>query len=309
VLELLRVYLLLKLTDGNVARKTTTMDYDKEKTNLEFKEEERHLEVECNNSTTCDFSALMPRGFDNEDLRNSCGFRAYPSFGTTSPINVFSSSNMKAKSWPDDPDLGSPNLKCNPKGPGIGNGGIPSAAFPNCEALGNVLILQNPHITTDRPNDDPNGGCITFDFYGLYHDDGIDPLVNDFGLLDIEDGATINVSRNLDSKQEQSSMRFSRCSNEGALVLSSSYSTAATLLCCDKFYQEDNLVVGTLTVPPKTVGNNGHFIARFYDEWYIVRSNLPGYILAMEVCLNGSGAVSFIDYTKCSSGSSSILPY
>ena len=101
----------------------------------------------------------------------------------------------------------------------------------------------------------------------------------------------------------------SRCSNQSALVLSSSYSSAATLLCCDKFYQEHNLVVGTLTIPPKTVGNNGHFIARFYDEWYIVRSNLPGYISVMEVCLNGSGAVSFIDYTKCSRSSSSILPY
>jgi hypothetical protein len=112
-------------------------------------------------------------------------------------VNVFNSSNIKSKSWRDDPDLGSPNSKCHPKEPGIGAGGIPGSAFPNCEALGNLLILQNPRVT-DHHNDDPNGGCISFDLYYLSggYFGGADVSINDFGVLDIEEGAIINVSRN-----------------------------------------------------------------------------------------------------------------
>ena len=41
-----------------------------------------------------------------------------------------------------DPDLGSPNERCSPPGPGIGEGGEPGMPGENCEALGNVLIIQ-----------------------------------------------------------------------------------------------------------------------------------------------------------------------
>ena len=61
-----------------------------------------------------------------------------------------------------DPDLGSPNVGCG--GPGIGAGGDPSAPYPNCEKLDNVLILDE-HGGTDRPPDDNmNGGSMMFAF-------------------------------------------------------------------------------------------------------------------------------------------------
>ena len=85
---------------------------------------------------------------------------------------------------------------------------------------------------------------------------------------------------------------------KGTFSLSLSWSSSDTL-SHEQFYQEEDLLVGSLTIPPFTVGNNGHFIARFYDEWHSVRSNLPRHILGMEVCLNGSGAVTFIEYEEC----------
>jgi hypothetical protein len=207
---------------GDIARITSTLDTHlrvspRVNAAIDVKEEEeedRDLQVEqCNSTTTCDFAALMPHDFDNDALRHACGFQAFPSFGTTSFLNVFNSShvkqNIQSQSWRDDADLGSPNCNCNSndpngeRGPGIGIGGIPNAAFSNCKALGNLLILQNPRVT-DRPNADPHGGCLYIDFYDLYYEHGLDPFVVDFGLLDIEEGATINVraqsEKNLDSE-------------------------------------------------------------------------------------------------------------
>jgi hypothetical protein len=141
----------------------------------------------------CDFSALTPNAFDNQALLDSCGISANATYATYDGdrINVFDSSNILSQD--DDPDLGSPNRKCSPAGPGKGRGGNPNAAFPNCEPLGNLLILQN-HNITDRPNDSPERGCITFDFVNRdtsYEQEPV--LIKDFGLLDIEEGAGIYV--------------------------------------------------------------------------------------------------------------------
>jgi hypothetical protein len=58
-------------------------------------------------------------------------------------------------------DLGSPNEKCSPPGPGVGAGGEPNRPGANCVPQGNVLIVQESN--TERP-DDNRGGVITFDF-------------------------------------------------------------------------------------------------------------------------------------------------
>jgi hypothetical protein len=141
----------------------------------------------CEPKINCDFSALTPNAFDAQVLSDTCGGMFV--FGT-GDVNVFDSSNIL--SVDDDPDLGSPNRKCNPKGPGRGRGGNPGAAFPNCKPLNNLLILQNPTIT-DRPNDDPNGGCFAFDFTELFDLSNVLVSIDDIGLLDIEEGATITV--------------------------------------------------------------------------------------------------------------------
>jgi hypothetical protein len=43
-----------------------------------------------------------------------------------------------------DPDLGSPNMRCENPGPGTGEEGEPDGKGPNCNPLGNVLIVQEP---------------------------------------------------------------------------------------------------------------------------------------------------------------------
>ena len=90
----------------------------------------------------------------------------------------------------DDPDLGSPNRRCHPKGhpdrgPGRGKGGFPGAAFPNCEPLGNLLIIQDDNRNT--PNDLAAGGRINIEFNKR-------STINSFGLLDVEEGALVVVS-------------------------------------------------------------------------------------------------------------------
>jgi hypothetical protein len=55
-----------------------------------------------------------------------------------------------------------------------------------------------------------------------------------------------------------------------------------------------------LLIPSKTVGSNGHWIASKTTEGSELLSGLTG-VMGMYICLRGSGAVSFIDYTKCKS--------
>jgi hypothetical protein len=143
---------------------------------------------------------LTPGSFDANALYRACRFDARTPLGPHDlNVNVFDTGNIKSTRPDDDPDLGSPNRKCKPSGgPGVGSGGIPSAKFPNCDPLGNVLILQNRNVS-DRPNDDPTGGCILFDWLQFYYygyrdgDYNFQVSLLDFGLLDIEEGATINV--------------------------------------------------------------------------------------------------------------------
>jgi hypothetical protein len=104
--------------------------------------------------------------------------------GTRRDVNVFNSSVVT-----EDPDLGSPNQACPGGGPGAGAGGGPNTKFPNCKPQGNLLIIQNPTVPANRPNDAPDGGCITVEFAR-----GIE-LAN-MGLLDLEeDNSEITVGK------------------------------------------------------------------------------------------------------------------
>jgi hypothetical protein len=89
-----------------------------------------------------------------------------------------------------DPDLGAPNQRCTPAGPGIGVGDEPKLGNRgvNCEPQGNVLITQDDNDNPNIPDDNINGGTITFDFFepgGRY--------VYEMGLLDIDYATTVKV--------------------------------------------------------------------------------------------------------------------
>jgi hypothetical protein len=153
----------------------------------EIKVKDRYLSSQCQ-PYTCDFAGMTPHVFGPYDLTESCGFQV----SSAKRINVFNSSNIRSNSSVHDPDLGSPNAECNPSGPGRGMGGIPSSTYPNCNPLGNLLIVQNPAVTS-RPNDDAKGGCIRFDVSNI--PDAL--IIDDFGLLDIEAGVSANVRKSI----------------------------------------------------------------------------------------------------------------
>jgi hypothetical protein len=112
-------------------------------------------------------------------------------------VNVFNSSNIRSTNPINDPDLGSPNCVCPGSGPGIGAGGVPTSKYPNCDPLGNLLIIQNTDNPESDPNDSPLGGCITFEFGRAVE------LVN-MGLLDVEERTEIKVR-----KWQRASKKFS----------------------------------------------------------------------------------------------------
>ena len=59
-----------------------------------------------------------------------------------------------------DPDMGSPNTRCEIPGPGRGVAGRPGKPGENCKPQGNVLIIQE----SDKPTPDNNqkGGVVCF---------------------------------------------------------------------------------------------------------------------------------------------------
>ena len=80
-----------------------------------------------------------------------------------------------------DPDLGSPNQKCNNSGPGVGIGGEPGSPGENCKPLGYALIVQENNAQMEIPDDNAKGGVLTFKFLqegGTY--------VKEIEILDID---------------------------------------------------------------------------------------------------------------------------
>jgi hypothetical protein len=195
---------------------------------------EKELEGKCCTTITaeyqhlpvyCDFSTLMPgvpltQPYQAEILRNDCFMSVETRPGTTTPgsvystppINVFDSSDIISKYPRDDPDLGSPNRACGHilpggrRGLGRGRGGQPFTSadhtnnpFRNCNELDNLLIIQNENVdASEQANDSAQGGCMWFQFHAHVN-------LKDFGLLDIEEGATIMVRNTSNNKSPRGS--------------------------------------------------------------------------------------------------------
>jgi hypothetical protein len=203
----------------------------------------------------CDFSTLLV-GVDLDDeqqkqrLRDEC-LMTVTATGTiaNNAVNVFDSSKIASRNKRDNPDLGSPNSAClnagGGIGPGKGSGGKPTAKYPNCEAQGNLLIIQNEGLIPSIPNDSAYGGCFNFAF--------TQPVdLTNFGLLDIDEGSSVEISI-----------------------------TTATLTT-------------TTFDSPSDIGDNGFWKAN-------VTMDLSPYkrVVQMDICLPGSGAVSFIHFRAC----------
>ena len=100
---------------------------------------------------------------------------------------LFDTGNPLVQDTGGDFDLGAPNWRCSPPGPGRGEGGEPDMPGENCDPLGNVLIIQEEDV--DIPDDNFQGGMIVFDF--------ADPVefVYGIGFLDVdEEDATVTVT-------------------------------------------------------------------------------------------------------------------
>lgn len=108
------------------------------------------------------------------DQWESLGLSLYASGGRGYLPRLFNTSSVG-----NDPDLGSPNEKCTPSGPGRGAGGEPGSDAPNCNPLGNVLIIQNSDESITIPDDNKNGGSIIFEFEEAVRFESL-------GLLDID---------------------------------------------------------------------------------------------------------------------------
>lgn len=87
-----------------------------------------------------------------------------------------------------DPDLGAPNQRCPPfDGPGVGEGGEPDGAGPNCQPQGLALIIQENNNRPDIPDDSVDGGKIKMEFSPAAD------YVYSIGLLDIDYDTTLKV--------------------------------------------------------------------------------------------------------------------
>jgi hypothetical protein len=95
-----------------------------------------------------------------------------------------------------DRDLGSPNQRCSPSGPGVGVGGEPDMPGQNCVLQGNMLIIQESNA--EQPDDNARGDMITFDFASKVK------TVDAIGLMDIDEvGTNLMVTYEDESGNEQ----------------------------------------------------------------------------------------------------------
>lgn len=116
------------------------------------------------------------------------GLTLSTSGGVGSLPRQFNMANPHGNDDYGDYDLGSPNERCSPPGPGKGEGGEPDGAGPNCEPLGNVLIVQEPNNKPLIPDDNGKGGIISFNFSkpgGQY--------VQEIGLLDVDEPTQVAI--------------------------------------------------------------------------------------------------------------------
>ena len=139
-----------------------------------------------------DFDGLTRGEYVTDNLRAEFGvvIRAEPKgskgYAPGGAARVFDTANPGGSDG--DPDLGSPNENCEGGGPGVGLGGGPDAPFPNCDPLGNVLIIQESDKET--PDDSATGGTIVFDFM-------LPVAVEEISIMDIDDGKLVKVEVSL----------------------------------------------------------------------------------------------------------------
>lgn len=108
-------------------------------------------------------TAVPVANWGNGDCQHACTFYTF-----SGGKSYCENSNVRTDHC-GDPDLGSPNIQCDPSGPGLGDGGVPTlsngTANPNanCEPLGKILIIDENG--PDYPPDDNNkGGNMYFHF-------------------------------------------------------------------------------------------------------------------------------------------------
>jgi len=129
----------------------------------------------------------LPPGAYIEDEYAAFGLTLSASGGLGTLPRLFDTANPGGKDGFGDPDLGAPNERCNGGGPGWGEGGEPDGAGPNCNPLGNVLIIQEPNGKPQIPDDNVDGGTIEFNFEPKAE------RVNSIGLLDVDYKTTLYV--------------------------------------------------------------------------------------------------------------------
>ena len=91
-------------------------------------------------------------------------------------------------------------MRCENAGPGKGEEGEPDGNGPNCNPLGNVLIVQEPGEPC--PDDNVDGGVMEFEF-----DPPVD-YVKNIGLLDVDYSTVIKI-KYLDEDNETKKEKIS----------------------------------------------------------------------------------------------------
>jgi len=149
------------------------------------------MEAGCVN-VTVDFSkdandVQLPGGAYVDNEWEAFGLVLSSSGGLGTTPRLFDTANPGTTDDPGDFDLGSPNIKCSPPGPGRGGVGNPGKAGENCVPLGNVLIIQEDNADTSIPDDKGSGGTILFDFVKQA------AFVYEIGFLDFPVKAALTV--------------------------------------------------------------------------------------------------------------------
>jgi len=113
-----------------------------------------------------------------------------------------------------DHDLGTPNQ--NFGGPGIGNGGQMGQTGANTTALDNILIIQERYQMCGNvfctPDDDANGGTISFDFDDPY-------TVETIVIVDADDGNPSGAVVTIDANTGSYTLNFPSLGDNSVITL------------------------------------------------------------------------------------------
>ena len=139
----------------------------------------------------CDFSSLdsgvlLSDAEQNDKLERDCSLTMSGANGNgkeTRQIEVFNTAKAAVNGMFN---LGSPHSSCGGHRGVNGSGGHAESVFANCEAQGNVLVLEQ-----EEDGSGPvAGGCMNVDF--------VDPVVLDgLSLLDLPDQETVKITVSL----------------------------------------------------------------------------------------------------------------